>query len=451
MSSRREALQRLAAALATASGALTAACQPTAPTTGPTSAAGRPPQPASGAQSAPAQAVTAVTLKWLSVERGEPRNEGMRKTAEVFQRKNPTVAVDLELTPFDQYFQKRAITLTSSSGVDVFDVDSPLVSSYTVQDALLPLDEFVDKADWQDFVEIERQTATVNGKIMSIPWSSSEQGLYYNTEMLAAAGIQPAKGPEGRWTWQETLEAAQKLTKTAPDGTTSVWGITIEQVDRPYQILPLIQSNGAEALSPDGKTVNGYLNSPEAVEAIRFYGDLFTKYKVSPQKQLQDAFGNKQAALYLANTPWVNILKTRFPDLKFDVMPHPYFKKPVTPTGAWHLGAFKKTRYPKEAASLAQTFGSKDLEETVFKTMNYMPVRASTTERFSADFTVPPFSLFAYELKNTAVRRPATPAYREYEDLLRTALRNVMEGGDPKTELDNAVQKIDRELAKYSR
>lgn len=241
------------------------------------------------------------------------------------------------------------------------------------------------------------------------------------------------------------------MTKTAPDGSTITWGLTIEQVDRPYQILPLLESNGALPISPDGKTVSGYIDSPQAVEAVRFYGDLFNKWKVSPKKQLPDAFGNKQAALFLANTPWVNILRTRFPDVKFGVMPHPYFKKPVTPTGAWHVGVFKGTAHPREAAALAKTFGSRELARTVFKTMNYMPVRNSTFKEFASDFQRPPWNLFLFELRNTAVRRPATPAYREYEDILRTAFRNVIDGGDPKAELDAAAAKIDREIAKYTK
>jgi multiple sugar transport system substrate-binding protein len=399
----------------------------------------------------PASTAPQVTLKWISVERGEPRNSGMRKTVEIFQKNTPNAKVDLELAPFDQYFQKIAIALSSGSGVDVFDVDSPLVTSYAVQDALLPLDDYIDKSDWQDFVPVERTTATVQGKIMSVPWSSSEQGLYYNVDILNAAGIKPASGVGDRWTWEKTLEVARKLTRTAGDGSTAVWGLTIEQVDRPYQILPLLESNGALPISEDGRRVSGVLNSPQAVEAVRLYGDLFNKWKVSPKKQLQDAFGNKQAALYLANTPWVNILRTRFPDLKFGVMPHPYFKKPVTPTGAWHLGVFRKTAHPKEAAELAKTFGGRELADTVFKTMNYMPVRTSTFGRFASDFKAPPWNLFLFELKNTAIRRPATPAYREYEDILRTAFRNVMEGGDAKGELDAAAQKIDRELAKYTK
>lgn len=112
----------------------------------------------------PARSAPPIRLKWISVERGEPRNRGMRRAVEVFEQHNPNVKVDLELVPFDQYFQKIAIALSSGSGVDVFDVDSPLVTSYAVQGALLPLDPYIDMSDWQDFVEVERKTATYQGE-----------------------------------------------------------------------------------------------------------------------------------------------------------------------------------------------------------------------------------------------------------------------------------------------
>jgi fructooligosaccharide transport system substrate-binding protein len=152
-------------------------------------------------------------------------------------------------------------------------VDSPLVASYGHQDVLLPLDDYVDKKDWEDFLEQDRQIATYGGRILTLPWSSSSQAVFYNLDMLKEAGITPPSAPDNRWTWAQLLEAAQKLTKKAPDGTTQIYGFVVEQVDRPYQILPLLQSNGAQALSPDGSQTAGFLNSPEAVEALQFYGD----------------------------------------------------------------------------------------------------------------------------------------------------------------------------------
>ena len=83
-------------------------------------------------------------------------------------------------------------------------------------------------------------------------------------------------------------------------------------MDRPCQILPLLQSNGAQAISPDGSKTAGFLNNPEAVEALQFYGDLYNKHAVSPKKPIPDAFGRGQAALFLGNSPHVNQIRRLF-------------------------------------------------------------------------------------------------------------------------------------------
>ena len=49
----------------------------------------------------------------------------------------------------------------------------------------------------------------------------------------------------------------------------------------------------------------------------------------------------------------------------------------------------------------------------------------------------------------TALARPATPGFREYEDILRVTLRDMQSGGNVKDQLTAAAQKIDREIAKY--
>ncbi len=204
-------------------------------------------------------------------------------------------------------------------------------------------------------------------------------------------------------------------------------------------------------IAPDGSRTAGFLNSPEAVEALAFYGDLYNKHAVSPKKPIPDAFGRGQAAMFLANSPHVNVLRRLFPQTKWALTPHPYFKKPVTPTGAWHIGVYKKTPHPREAIALALAYTNAAQAKDNFKIMNYTPVRRSTFEAFPDEFQHLPNSLFQYEVTHTAVRRPATPAWREYEDLLRTAIRNVIDGGDAKRELDTAVARIDAAIARYRR
>src|SRR5262249_52532454 len=86
-----------------------------------------------------------VILKWQSVARGEPRRQAALLAIQRFEQANASAKVEFVESPFDQYFQKLSVAFAAGSGVDVLDVDSPLVASYGYQDVLLPLDEYVDR------------------------------------------------------------------------------------------------------------------------------------------------------------------------------------------------------------------------------------------------------------------------------------------------------------------
>jgi maltose-binding protein MalE len=60
-----------------------------------------------------------------------------------------------------------------------------------------------------------------------------------------------------------------------------------------------------------------------------------------------------------------------------------------------------------------------------------------------------PNKLFYWEMVHTAIARPRTPAYREYEDLLRQAFANIRQGADPAQEMNAAAEKIDAQIRRY--
>jgi fructooligosaccharide transport system substrate-binding protein len=404
-----------------------------------------------GPVAGPTPALAATEIHYLSVARGEPRRQAILAAVADFEKAHPGVKVVLSEIPFDQYFQKAAIALSSGSGIDAFDVDSPLVASYGYQGALLPLDKYYTKENWEDFTEVERNIATYQGKILSVPMGSTSVGLFVNTDLFKQAGLPlPGVNPEDRLTWDKVVELAKKVqVDKSGNKIPDVWALAIQQYDRPYMTLPFIESMGAGDLSPDGSTVNGYLNSPPAIEAARWYGDTFNTWKISPREQIPNLFYTGKLAMYLAPSYEVNTLKTQYPSVKWIVAPHPYFKKPVTPTGAWHVGVFSGTKYPDLAAALVKAYTDPEAAKRNYKIMNYTPVRVSTFEAFPEDFKVNPNKLFYWEILHTAVPRPRTPAYREYEDLLRQAWANIRQGADAAKEMNAAVQKIDAALKRY--
>ncbi len=385
-------------------------------------------------------------LNYLSVARGEPRRQAILGGIADFEKAHPGVKVMLSEIPFDQYFQKVAIALASGSGIDVFDVDSPLVASYGYQGALLPLDKYYSQQNWNDFTEVERRIAVYKGKKLSAPMSSTSVDLFYNIDLFKQAGLPlPGTEPSDRMTWDRVVDLSKKIMEKLP----GVWGFAVSQYDRPYEMLPLIESMGAGDLSPDGATVNGYLNSPEAIAAARWYGDTFNTFKISPREQIPNLFYTGKLAMYLAPSYEANTLKSQYPDVKWAVAPHPFFKKPVTPTGAWHVGVFSGSKEPDLAAELLKAYTDPEAAKRNYTIMNYMPVRLSTFKAFPETFEANPNKLFYWEIIHTAVTRPRTPAYREYEDLLRQAFANIRQGADPAKEMNAAVQKIDAQLRRF--
>ena len=57
--------------------------------------------------------------------------------------------------------------------------------------------------------------------------------------------------------------------------------------------------------------------------------------------------------------------------------------------------------------------------------------------------------LAVYEAVNTAVSRPMTPGYTEWQSVMESAYANIMNGTTPKKALDGAVEEIDAQLKKY--
>ena len=75
----------------------------------------------------------------------------------------------------------------------------------------------------------------------------------------------------------------------------------------------------------DESTSDGYLNSPEAIEALQFYGDLVNKFHVSSLalgKPL-NIFLEKRAAMLFREAWMVGLLRDSAPDIDYGVAPLP--------------------------------------------------------------------------------------------------------------------------------
>jgi ABC-type glycerol-3-phosphate transport system substrate-binding protein len=389
---------------------------------------------------------TTLKVVWM----GWPDNQVLPLMAE-FEKRNPSIKLAVERMPFTQIFQALEVRLNGrTSDPDVYIVDSPLTASYAARGHLMELDALIDKSR---FAPSAIASASYQGKIYSAPFGTSMQVMYFNRALFKAAGIEPPSADTAkRWTWEQVLEAGKAIARPAEN----LWGFTFEQQERPYQLLPLGQSLGGVALSPDGLKASGFIDGPAFVEGYTFMQQLYTDAKISPSGQFDttltpELFGSGKCAMLLGGTFIYDTLKSKFPNLDFGVAPHPYFAKgkPVTPTGAWHFGVNPRSTQKEGVAQFVRDMLSDDINVLWFKLRPYVPTLNAVWSKESATFSSDMWKIVQSEMQSTALARPATPGFREYEDILRVTLRDMQSGGNVKDRLTAAAQKIDRELAKY--
>lgn len=395
---------------------------------------------------------TKLEIVWM----GWPKADVMQ-LVDMFEALNPDIVVDIQLVPFPKLFQTLEVRLSSGDTPDAYIVDGPLTSSYAVRGNLLPLDVFFSKTDLKAWFPSSVAAGTYRGKLYSVPYTNSSAGLYFNKKVFQAKGIAlPPQNPGDRLTWERVAALARELAEDSNrDGRMDTWGLIIEQIDRPYQLLPLVQSKGGEVINPDGLSTKGCFTSPEFLQAATFYWQLFNEWKVSPQglkdaAQSREYFGNGKSAMMLG-AEWNISRLGQFKDLDFGLSPHPYFEggRAVTPTGSWHVGVNSKTRHQNEAVRFVKFITGKEASITWHKLFGHAPARPDVYEALPEVFSSPLWQVLFYEMENTAVPRPLTPGYLEYELILREAFNSIHFGADPKSTLEDASRRIDRELRKY--
>ena len=395
-----------------------------------------------------------IKITWLAPSEGGDLGSVIAD----FESRNPDLKVELQ--------QVSAAVLDASIGQtlgarqatpDVVIVNSSNAIAYGMNgwlEALWVVFTFDQKVDW---MLTPRQFGEYNHELYAAPISTKTQLLYYNYDLLAQAGITPP-GQDERWTWEQVAEAAQTLTKG------DVWGFSWESSNL-ETIFPLAASYGAKTLSTQSGSVEGDLNSPAWVDALKFYVRVFNEWKISPQDEafnpVESFEAGKLAILVGPDADifrFANANQGKGLDFNWVASGYPSFAngKVVTPAGGWHIGVNANSSN-KEAATrlvyyLAASKGETNGALTLWQTGS-TDLPAQTANIYAVfnwpAFAEPPMAfmkLAANDAMNNSVPAAITPAYAQIDTILQSTLAEIRAGADPKQALDNAVKQIDQLL-----
>lgn len=376
--------------------------------------------------------------------------------ADAYMKEKPGVTVKVEVLPFDQLFQQIQVRLSSNSASpDVMYVDGPVVASYGAQNFLAPMDSYFNKAELDAFIPAVLKTSYYQKKLLATPVCSSSMVLYYNKDLLQKAGVPiPGGDPANRLTYEQLAQYAQKAT-VRQGGRVTSWGLTFHQADKPYQLLPLVQSLGGEAIGEDGLSVKGVIDSPAWVKAMQYYGDLHNKLGVSPKGNVDgwQLFQSGKAAFFIGVPYFGGSSPDAAKKFNWGFAPNPYFAGgvPVTTTDCWHIGVNKNSANIAASADFVKYLTNGKGQDIYWQQGQLDPVLKRHVEVIKTDkkYQNSVARLAAQEAVTTAQGRPVTPGYNEYQDVLTQAMANIRNGQAPKAALSTAADQIDRAMAKY--
>ena len=175
---------------------------------------------------------------------------------------------------------------------DVLMLDNPDVQQIAATGALTPLKNYGVSAPKGDVPGVVK-AGTYKGQLYGLAPVINSIALYYNVDMLKAAGVTPPK------TWDELKADAAKLT----DASKGVYGFAMSNINTyegTWQFLPFFWTNGGDEKN---------IATPEAAQALQLDVDLQNDGSMSKssvnwsQQDVNNQFVAGKAAMMI-NGPW---------------------------------------------------------------------------------------------------------------------------------------------------
>ena len=164
------------------------------------------------------------------------------------------VSIDHQASPRNDLITKVLLAAQQQQLPDILMIDNPDLQQVASTGALAPLTDYGVELDglYPNLID----AGSLDGTVYGIAPGINGMALFYNVDMLAAAGVEPPT------TWAEVKDVAAKLT------TDETYGIAFSAVateEGSWQFEPWFWGAGAELTQ---------LDSPEAVQALEFWVDL---------------------------------------------------------------------------------------------------------------------------------------------------------------------------------
>ncbi|MEQ4184148.1 ABC transporter substrate-binding protein [Pseudomonas syringae] len=352
------------------------------------------------------------------------------------------------------FYQQILSAKSTDIDIDIIQID--MVWPGMLAKHLTDLRELLPANATQGYFQAQVDNATVDGRLVSMPWFTDSGLLYYRKDLLDKYQ-QPV--PQ---TWEDMTATAKKVQKAERDaGNATMWGYVFQ--GRAYEGLTC---NALEWISsqPDGGLVNPRGDIVVNSQASRVALTLAKSWigEISPPGVLnyteEEGRGVFQSgnALFMRNWPYVwALVQSKDSAIKDKVGVAPLPSGGANGThastlGGWGLAVSRYSRNPKLAAELVAYLTSAQQQKQRALAGAYNPV----IESLYADpelLAAMPYYTQLHGILSNGVMRPAAitaNGYPRVSNAFFDRVHSVLAGDIP---VDQALVELERELTRIKR
>ncbi|WP_306120178.1 MULTISPECIES: extracellular solute-binding protein [unclassified Roseitalea] len=250
------------------------------------------------------------------------------RVAEALKQDYPDLEVNVEAIALREHEKRIALGLTSGAGgVKVIELAGSTAQRYIENDLLPPVpDDLADfVTDPENFGEFFVESASDDGTVYGVPLFRGQGALFYNVDMLEAAGLD---GPPA--TMAEYTDYAEKLTQRDDNGNPTVSGWSLRLSGGGQGIAEKFWINlfqfGGDLLeqTDDGKWRAAYANEAGRQALKQYLQNVHTLNTVSEQMPADaEAFQREQTAMFIRESWVIGDTAAKAPDLNYATAPLP--------------------------------------------------------------------------------------------------------------------------------
>lgn len=376
-----------------------------------------------------------------------PDRPVLEKIVEEFNASSDTIAIKMEIMPWDTLFQKLMPAMIAGNGPDLISMSANRFAEYAEAGKLAPMDALLAGSKTlkaTDLVPGLMSAGVYGDKRYAMPMSFAAMVMYYNKAMFREAGLDPENPPK---TLAELRTAWSKLVKKDAQGQVLQYAQAIG-VKATVPMIPVFMwMYGADYLV-NKKSV---LDSKPAIEAMQMLAEAFAA-GVSPNgltgQESDNLFAAGKAAIEF-NGPWaINGFRGAGIDLGIAEVPAgPVNQKTWGGDSVFVIPSDSKVQ--AAAWSFVEHWNSAPVQRTWALNVGFPPTRVDMVKDEALLKGNPDIVYFLKSATYASIFLPAEPkAGRIEEEVLIPMYESVFRGlASPEAALKQAHQKLNALMA----